>query len=161
MKKYISLILGSQIRIINLVRLELHCQECQLQYSIYNTIHIHSETLVLLFYLTLVYTGVYTINYCNVIINYEHARTTHRRIITRLTVNQWIFPFQYGWHQIERFLSCCLVPNSSMCSRWNWSYFCYGSDIPHQQVSCSCLIAIGCNLHVWLADLSCERVHAL
>ena len=117
MKKYNSLLLCSQIQIINLVRPELHCQECQLQCSMYISIQIHSEPLVLSCFS---YLGVYD---CHVIINYELARTTHRRIKTRLIVNQWVIPFQYGWHQIDRFLSCCLVPNSSVCSWWNWSYF--------------------------------------
>ena len=117
MKKNISLLLGSQIRIINSVWPELQCQECQLHDSMYISIQIHSEPLVLSCFS---YLGVHN---CHVIINYERARTTHRRIKMCLTVNQWVFPFQYGWHQIERFLSCCLVPNSSMCSWWNCSYF--------------------------------------
>ena len=101
MKKYISLLLGSQIRIINSVRPELQWQECQLHDSMYISIQMHSEPLV---HLCFSYLGVHN---CHVIINYERARTTHRRIKTRLIVNQWVFPFQYGWHLIERFLSCC------------------------------------------------------
>ena len=104
MKKYISLLLGSQICIINSVRPELQCQECQLHDSMYISIQIHSEPLVLSCFS---YLGVH--NCHHVIINYERTRTTHRRIKTRLTVNQWVFPFQFGWHQIERFLSYCLV----------------------------------------------------
>ena len=102
---YISLLLGSQISIINLVWPELQCQQFQLQYNMYISIQMHTEPLVLSCFL---YLGVYN---CYVYVNYELARISHSRIKAPLTGNQRVFPFWYEWHQIERFLSSCLVPN--------------------------------------------------